>query len=184
MIRKICAIFTALLLASCVNPPAGLEKDEFTITRLSQIKADDYSCHCKQVRLGGKVLSATALKKQTKLEILSLSVSSLSAKPILDSQSDGRFIAYVEGFIDPEQVKNQYVTIKGVLASQEKGKIDLADYVYPVINATAFKQWRLVQEYYYDRDDWEDWYEDRFGFPGWRIGGFWHMEPKLRYVLY
>lgn len=40
--------------------------------------------NAKEVRLGGKVLSAIALKDQIKIEVLSLPVRGLSAKPSID----------------------------------------------------------------------------------------------------
>ncbi|WP_439241765.1 Slp family lipoprotein [Lonepinella sp. BR2474] len=179
--------FTALLLTvsglvGCVNPPQGLEKDEFTIQNLKDIEADHYACQCKQVRLGGKVLAVNALKDKTKIEVLSLQVSSYSAKPVIDGSSNGRFIAYVDGFVDPISLKDQYITVKGKLTGKETGKIDQADYHYPVVAVDTLKQWRFVQEYYYDPDDWDD-YRFGFGMRWGRFGGLWLAQPKVRYVL-
>ena len=178
MMKKICLFLTALLLTACANPPQGLEKDEFTLTTTAQIEQDDYNCQCKEVRFGGKVLRATALQHQTKVEIMSMSVSALSAKPVLDGKMHGRFIAYLEGFVDPVSLQDQYITVKGVLFGKEQGKIDQKDYIYPVVKAKAFKQWQLVEEYYYEEDDYPYSLGVRFrGFRGW------FAQPKLRYVL-
>ena len=185
--KKLCLFLTALCLAACVNPPKGLEKDEFTIQSLKKIEQDDYRCQCKKVRLGGKVLTATALKNQTKIEVLSLPVASYSAKPVVDAQSDGRFIAYLSGFVDPEAVKNQYISVLGILTEKQQGKIDQADYEYPVIQANAYKQWQQRQEYYYDDEYWDDYYYGGFGWGRphiWGRFGWGYPEPKLRTVLY
>lgn len=174
---------SVLLLSGCIAPPQGLEADKFTVQSVKKIESDDYRCECKKVRLGGKVLSATALKDKTKVEVLSLPVSIFSAKPIVESAAEGRFIVYLAGFIDPESLKEQYITVAGVLKGTETGKIDQADYQYPVVEATNYRQWRLVQEYYYDPMDWDDyWYERHFGF-GLRYRLF-PPQPKLRYTLY
>lgn len=178
--KKTIFFLTALLLSGCISPPQGLEKDSSTIQRMAQIQPEDYACRCKNVRLGGKVLSAKALKNQTKLEILSLPVLTFSAKPDIEGQTDGRFIVYLDGFVDPESLNEQYISISGTLSGKEKGKIDLADYVYPVISAKHYKQWKLVEEYYYDPDDWADYWEARrfgWGYP-------FRPTPKLRYNLY
>ena len=179
--KKTLLFVTALFLTACVSPPQGLEKDEFTIQQLNKIEADDYPCRCRIVRLGGKILSAQALKDQTKVEVMSLPVSSFSAKPVWDGPTDGRFIAYLPGFVDPESLKNQYITVKGRLTGKEQGKIDQADYTFPVVSAAAFKRWQLTQEYYYD-PYWDDFY---YGFgPRWGYyGGFWHREPRVRTIL-
>lgn len=174
------ALLAALGLSGCISPPQGLEKNETTLQRLSQIQAEDYACRCKNVRFGGKVLSAQALKNQTKVEILSLPVLTFSAKPDIDGQTDGRFILYLKGFVDPETLKDQYITVSGTLSGKEKGKIDLADYQYPVIQAQHYKQWKLVEEYYYDPDDWADYWEAR----RWGFGYPFRPTPKLRYNLY
>ncbi|PVX42896.1 outer membrane lipoprotein [Pasteurella langaaensis DSM 22999] len=182
--KKIFLFLNALCLAACVNPPKGLEKDAFTIQSLRDIDQDHYRCKCKKVRLGGKVLAATALKNQTKVEVLSLPVASYSAKPVIDSQSDGRFIAYLPGFVDPEALKNEYITVLGVLSGKESGKIDQANYEYPVIQVNAYKQWQQRQEYYYD-DYMDDYWDGRFGWGRPYIWGRWgYPEPKRRTVLY
>ncbi|WP_273382328.1 Slp family lipoprotein [Actinobacillus porcinus] len=188
--KKIWLFLTALLLTACVNPPKGLEKDEFTIQSLKKIEADDYLCKCKKVRLAGKVISATALKTQTQVEVMSLPVANFSAKPIIDAQTDGRFIVNLTGFVDPAGLKDQYITVAGTLVGKEMDKIDQADYEFPLIQATAYKQWKQRQEYdyddYYDRD-WDDYYYGGFGWGYPRIFGrfsWGYPEPKLRTVLY
>ncbi len=183
MKKRLILPLLALLLSGCISPPQGLEADKFTIQSLQKIESDDYRCECKKVRLGGKVIAATALKDNTKVEVLSLPVSRFSAKPIVESNSEGRFIVYLPGFVDPESLKEQYITVVGLLKGKETGKIDQADYQYPLVEATTYKQWRLVQEYYYDPLDWEDyWYERHFGFGiGYRL---FPPQPKLRYNLY
>ncbi|SEQ51097.1 Slp family lipoprotein [Basfia succiniciproducens] len=174
-----------VLLSACVSAPEGLERDEFTIQSLRQIEDSDYVCQCKKVRLGGKIISAEALKNQTKLEILSLPITTYSAKPVIESATDGRFIAYLDGFADPASLKDQYITVAGILKEQWRGKIDEADYLYPIIKVTAYKQWRLAKEYYYEYDDWHDYRFRRFGhFRHWGWDPFWRPELKLRYRLY
>lgn len=174
-----------LSLSACISAPKGLEADQFTIQNIVEIEADDYQCQCKKVRLGGKIIAATALKDQMKLEVVSLPVSKFSAKPILDSVTDGRFIAYIKGFIDPENLKEQYITVTGVLNTQESGKIDEADYQYPVIQVEHYRRWKLVQEYYYDFDDWDYYRGYRRMYWGGRFGSpFWGAELRLRYNLY
>ncbi|WP_143228906.1 Slp family lipoprotein [Actinobacillus succinogenes] len=182
--KKTWLFLTALCLTACISPPQGLEKDAFTIQQLSKIDADDYACRCRIVRLGGKILSVRALKDQTRVEIMSLPVSSFSAKPVWDGATDGRFIAYLPGFVDPESLKSQYITVKGTLTGKEQGKIDQADYHFPVVKATAFKHWQLVREYYY-APYWDDDFYYGYGFgPRWGYyGGFWHREPRVRTIL-
>ena len=82
MNKKTILVLTALsaALVGCVNAPKGLEKEQFTLKSLSSIQPSDYSCQCKSIRLGGKVLTAQALPNKTKIEVLSYPVYSTSAR--------------------------------------------------------------------------------------------------------
>lgn len=178
--KKLLIFFASLSLAACIQAPQGLERTENMLTRLTDVSQLSADCQCQRIRLGGKVLNATALKDKVQLEILSFPIGRFSGKPVLESQSDGRFIAYMDGFVDPENLKERYITLMGVFTAKEKGKIDQADYLYPIINVQHYRIWQYKQEYYYDPMEMADWREDRRrGF-----GYFWRPEPKLRAVLY
>ena len=179
MKRKAILFLTALLLgvSGCMAPPAGLEKARFQLTSFAEIKDDDFHCQCKTIRLAGRVMKVTVQPQQTKVEILSLPVSPLAAKPMLDATPNGRFIAYFHGLIEPEMLKEQFITLGGILTKRESGKIDQADYVYPVVNVQQYRLWKLGQSYYYPFDD------DLWGVPwGWRHR--WYDEVRVQYYLY
>ncbi|KYK95943.1 membrane protein [Aggregatibacter actinomycetemcomitans serotype d str. SA3733] len=185
MNKKILLFCTALslVLTGCVSAPQGLEAKQFEMLNLKNVQAQDYDCRCLKVRLGGKVVSAQALKDKTKIEVLNQTVAYFSAKPIVDSYSNGRFIAYLNGFVDPENLKDQYVTVGGVLSGKEQGKIDQADYNYPVVQADQYRIWKLVKEYYYDPDDIYD-YAPFYPY-GWGFSSrFFWAEPRVRSNLY
>lgn len=178
---KITLFLTALclVLTGCIAPPKGLEKEQFSLHRYRDISPQMLNCHCQTVRLGGKILQATILPNRTKIEVLSQPVSSLSGKPLLETPSDGRFIAYFNGFVDPENLKDRYITLGGRIIGSEQGKIEQADYRYPVIQVEKYRLWTLSKSYYYT-DDWDDW--DDWGFWGWRHR-YWYAQPEIRYYL-
>lgn len=70
MNKKTVLVLTALstTLVGCVNAPKGLEKEQFTLKSLSSIQQSDYSCQCKSIRLGGKVLTFTPCRIKLKLK--------------------------------------------------------------------------------------------------------------------
>ncbi|OOF58722.1 Slp family lipoprotein [Rodentibacter myodis] len=177
---KITLFLTALslLLVGCVTPPQGLEQERFSITSYRQISPQDLNCHCKTVRLGGKIIRSEALPDKTKVEILSLPISPYSGKPFVESPSEGRFIAYFDGFIDPENLKDRYITLGGQLSGKEQAKIEQADYTYPIIQVSNYRLWTLTKSYYYPMDEWDDW-----GLWGWRHYRPWYREPEIRYYL-
>lgn len=82
------------------------------------------TCNCKSIHLGGKIIQATVLPNRTKIEVLSLPISSHSGKPLIESQSDGCFIAYFNGCVVPENLKDRYITLGGQLSNKEQGKIE------------------------------------------------------------
>ena len=49
-----------------------------------------------------------------------------------------------------------------------------------MVDVIHYKRWKLVQEYYYEPDDWDYWGYGRFGWSA----RFWRPEPRLRYHLY
>ena len=67
------------------------------------------------------------------------------------------FITYLDGFVEPESLKDQFITIGGTLLKTEQGKVDQANYIYPVIKTNHYRVWKLSQSYYYPDDMWDDW---------------------------
>jgi len=172
-------LLTVLLcLSGCVSVPQGLEKERFSITQYRAISPQDLNCRCQSVRLGGKIMSFEVLPNKTKIEVLSYPVYSTSAKPMIDEQPNGRFITYLDGFVEPESLKDQFITIGGTLLKTEQGKVDQANYIYPVIKTNHYRVWKISQSYYYPDDMWDDW-----GFWG-RRPYYWYGEPEIRYYLY
>ncbi|MBE2896118.1 Slp family lipoprotein [Pasteurellaceae bacterium HPA106] len=142
-------------LCACQLAPQGLERGEHTLISFDQLSAADSQCQCIGVRLGGKVIAAKALsQEQSELEVLSLLVDKYSAKPIPEAHSNGRFIVRVPHFVDPLSIKDQYITVKGKYIGEREGKIDQADYRFPVIRAERVHQWQTYVEYYNDEDPW------------------------------
>ena len=76
---------------------------------------------------------------------------------MIDEQPNGRFITYLDGFVEPESLKDQFITIGGTLLKTEQGKVDQANYIYPVIKTNHYRVWKLSQSYYYPDDMWDDW---------------------------
>ena len=58
---------------------------------------------------------------------------------MIDEQPNGRFITYLDGFVEPESLKDQFITIGGTLLKTEQGKVDQANYIYPVIKTNHYR---------------------------------------------
>ena len=147
---------SAFLLNACIHAPQGLEMTQFNAQSLNAAQNAQTG---ERARLGGKILNATALPNQTKLEILSLPIFPKSAKPNLEGASDGRFIAYLNGFVDPETLNDQFITVGGTIVGRERGKIDQANYDYVQVKVEQFRLWKIGSTLEFD-DDFDDFWRN------------------------
>ncbi|WP_413738711.1 Slp family lipoprotein [Sodalis sp. RH21] len=99
----------------------------------------------QEARFGGKVVKVTNLSGRTRLEIASVALDE-SARPRLRQVSSGRVVAYVNGFLEPADFNQQWVTVVGPITGTEKGAIGQANYTFVVIRADGYKRWQLTQQ--------------------------------------
>lgn len=99
----------------------------------------------QEARFGGSVVNMSNEKNRTRLEIAAVPLDSV-ARPILGERSTGRLVAYINGFVDPVDLRGQLVTVVGPITGAERGKIGETDYTFVVMNANSYKRWRLQQQ--------------------------------------
>ncbi|MEA9389493.1 Slp family lipoprotein [Acerihabitans sp. TG2] len=99
----------------------------------------------QEARFGGKVVKVTNLPGRTRLEITSVGLDD-SARPQMHLQSDGRIVAYVNGFLEPADFDHQWVTVVGPIVGTEQGTIGQTHYTFVVIRAEGYKRWQLVRQ--------------------------------------
>jgi len=129
--------------------------------------------------IGGEVLAAKRLAHHTRLTILQLPLSD-SQDPIRDrTQSQGRFIALQEDFLDPATVpKGTRMTIIGQVSGETHAMLDEMEYTYPTISIIQLHVWPdpLHPTYgrYYPYGSYGYYPYSRFG-PYW--GPYWGYYP-------
>ena len=135
------------LLAGCAKPykatlSADLANQLNDTLPFSQIKAAPYDHKGQLVILGGQILSAKRLPHATELIILQLPLIE-QQEPTTDlTQSQGRFIAYQQTFLDPATVPaGTRITLAGELSGSVTQKLDETDYTYPTLAIKDFKIW-------------------------------------------
>ncbi|MEN3259458.1 Slp family lipoprotein [Sodalis endosymbiont of Spalangia cameroni] len=96
-------------------------------------------------RFGGKVVKVTNETGRTRLEIATVPLDD-GAVPLMHQPSLGRIIAQISGFVEPSDLKGQWVTVVGPITGTEKGHIDKANYTYMVMQVNGYKRWRIVRE--------------------------------------
>ncbi len=102
------------------------------------------------VRWGGIILAVTNHVNDTEIEILAKKLDS-SGKPFYDNITQGRFLARVDGFVDPATIypRGRMMTIYGLVDSVLTRAIGEKPYVYPVIKVQTFYLWSYESEYDY-----------------------------------
>ncbi|MEH0875802.1 Slp family lipoprotein [Pectobacterium cacticida] len=153
---------TVMLLSGCVTVPDAIkgtsptpQEDLVRVMNAPQIYVGQES------RFGGRVVSIRNEANKTRLEIASMPLDS-GAKPLLDMPSEGRFIAYVNRFLEPVDFKNRLVTVVGPIVGTEQGAIGNKPYRYVVVDAQGYKRWNVVQRLAMPPGGYGPW--------GWRAG--------------
>jgi outer membrane lipoprotein len=146
--------------------PVDITKDITPVLVFSQMHENIPRYIGRQVRYGGTLIKVNNRDSITELEILSLPLGG-NGLPDIHAKSLGRFIAQVDGFIDPESIKkDSRVTVSGVLIGEQKQKIDEYLYKYPVIKVNNWYSWGIYQEPRYIRDPFYDpFFYNRYRYP-------------------
>ncbi len=141
-----------------------------------------------KVRWGGDVVKVSNFNDHTLIEIIYRPLDSSSA-PRTTGQSDGRFLARINQFIDPENAKpGRRITVRGVLGDWRTDKIGEFDYQYPLVSVEEYKIWpkqkprppRYRDPYW----GYPYWYDPFWGYPfypGWPHSDFINLRMHHRY---
>ena len=94
------------------------------------------------VRWGGKIVAVENKENLTHIEILANPLNSFG-RPIQNDDYQGRFIAAIDGFIDPEYyAKDRSVTVYGKIKKYIVKNIDEHPYQYPLIEVEQHYLWK------------------------------------------
>ena len=96
------------------------------------------------MRWGGTITEVrNTAEGTTVLEVVSRPLRR-GGRPIRDDRTDGRFLAEVDGFLDPEIVKaGRDVTVSGRLEALREGRIGESDYRFPVVAVSDYRYWKV-----------------------------------------
>lgn len=138
--RSSVAALTLLLAAGCASvPPAPEPTLSVAEARASEAEpAPDVA-----VRWGGTIADVrNTADGTTVLEVVSRPLRA-GGRPRGGDATDGRFLAEVDAFLDPEIVKaGRDVTVTGRLAGRREGRIGEMAYRYPVVAVDDYRYWR------------------------------------------
>ncbi len=158
--RIILMMFSGLLSACATSIPDHIKNSPTENLRLVQVQKEPEKHLGKIIRWGGSIISSKNEQNRTTLIILAQTLSKYG-EPQQGDQSYGRFIARINGFLDPAiYSKGRAITVYGKFEKLQKEKIDHYEYHYPLVTAEEIYLWEIPEKYdYYDYPYWYDpWY--------------------------
>lgn len=144
-----------LFLAGCASDvPILIKLPPEQELNYAQVKNNTRAYQGQYVRWGGKIISVENKANSTWIEIMANSLNNYG-RPTSKENYEGRFIARIDGFLDPEQyAKDRKLTVYGKVESKIVRQIDDHLYDYPLVHALEYHLWhenRTVDyPYYYD----------------------------------
>lgn len=139
-------VASVLALTGCVSIPSSIEGTVKKPTdNLTSVQNAPEMYIGQEARFGGKVLAVTNEPTKTRLEIAVMALSKYDAAPELNAPSIGRIYAYLNGFREPSDFTNRYVTVVGNITGELQGKIGQVPYKYVTLNVTGFQRWNVAQ---------------------------------------
>src|SRR6266705_955560 len=134
-----------LLVSGCVSSqlvPTDMEPQIARDISFESLKAEPEKFKGRVVVLGGKVLSAKRLKDSTQIEVLQLPLDRADGPILTLAQSQGRFLAYQEAFLDPATVPaGTIVSMIAEITGSKTHPLDDVEYTYPTVKIRTLKVW-------------------------------------------
>ncbi len=128
-------------LGGCASTPDSIRTSDEPMTSLAAVRASPDKFDSAQVRWGGVVMSVENRANDTLLQIVDRRLDG-RGRPRQQLQSAGRFIARVDGFLDPAVYAVQRsITVVGTVDGALNRKIGEADYQFPVVAVEKHHLW-------------------------------------------
>jgi outer membrane lipoprotein len=165
--RLITIIAGSLLISSCASKiPLIIRTPVDGDIRVSEVQQSPDQFSGSRVRWGGEIISVDNLADETHIEILSQRLNK-SGKPIDSNKSRGRFIARIEGYLEPQDYpKGREITVVGKLQGVAEKPVGDYPYTYPQVQVHSFHLW--PKQPVYSRPYYYDPFYDPFFNPYWR----------------
>lgn len=162
----------ALLTGCAANIPREISTPPPGNPTVAAVRADAAAFEGTPVRWGGTIAAVENQADETRLEIVERELDR-SGQPRQSDRSDGRFIALIDGFVDPAlYAEGREITVAGVVDGELTRKIGNYDYTFPRVQADQYLLWPLRREpdprdyppyWYYD--PWYPWYPYPYFYP-------------------
>ncbi|WP_299014639.1 Slp family lipoprotein [uncultured Photobacterium sp.] len=147
MFRALFLGLVAVFVVGCASVPESLQtQSENPITDYRQVVAEPALAQGLEVRMGGIIAAITNQQHRTRIEIVSLPLTK-DGRPMLDKKPQGRFVSYVDGFLEPLEYRpGRLLTVAGWVDGSEHGTVGEFNYTFPVIKVSGSQLWQIKQE--------------------------------------
>jgi len=175
-VKRLWAFVGLLLLAGCASRmPSELRQPQISHATVASARGGLVPQGLR-VRWGGVIVKVTNKTSSTWIQIIDKPLRQ-DGRPRRNPGSDGRFLARVPGFLDPDiYTPGRKITVVGVFSGFEKDPIGNYLYDFPIVRTVSTYLWRPrpVTPYYYSNPwPWGIGWVGPFG-PG--MGWGWHQD--------
>ena len=157
-------LLLTLMLTGCASDiPRPIREAPAGDITLAQALRNPEPPRADAVRWGGAIVSVENQRDASLVEIVERPLDA-DGQPRNTDKSAGRFLARVQGFLDPAIfAAKRLVTVAGTLDGNNTRRIGEHPYTYPLVQVEHIYLWpipsRNVQHYYYRSPYWYDpWY--------------------------
>lgn len=135
-------LLAILMLSSCVSTlPEAIRKAPEGNVAVSTVQQEPTRYRGAAVRWGGNVVGIVNRQDSTVVEVVARPLER-SGRPLERRNSNGRFLAEIDGFIDPKDLPaDKLITVSGVVAETRRQKVGEFLYSYPVIEVSSYHAW-------------------------------------------
>jgi len=170
MRRYLFVLLTLFVLGGCSSLPENLTAKSPNLITDFSLWTSQVDTYQDDVRLGGVIAKVSNLESQTRLEVVNMPINDV-AKPDISTDAKGRFVVYVDGFLDPvTYAQGRLISVVGKAKGVEQAKVGESKHNMPVMHAYGEHLWRIEEWVAIDRsgsflDDCHGLYcsEDRLG---------------------
>ncbi|EKE82824.1 starvation-inducible outer membrane lipoprotein [Idiomarina xiamenensis 10-D-4] len=160
------SIAALLVLSGCSSIPDPIKaNDGETLVSYTQALENPQQTVGQRARWGGVIAAVNNSEQGTVIEVVNFDLQSWG-RPLASDQSNGRFRAVIDGFVDPMVYKKgRSITVIGTIAEPQQGKIDEYRYLYPVIDVSGKYLWKEIKETRVEVDYSPLWFRHQFYAP-------------------
>jgi outer membrane lipoprotein len=125
--------------------PVGLEKEIDTTVSFAELKRTPSEYIGRTVMIGGNVIRAKRTGAGTELEVLQLPTAKDGLLTEERLQSEGRFLAVREAFLDPASLpEGTPITVIGTVKGETTRQLDESAYTYPLLEVKHIIDWNSI----------------------------------------